>query len=115
MGTARAAGTEKKAGPRVKANEFAGKPPILDKTERDRLVLDNEGLVITIAREYLGIGRKFGLSFEDLKQESNRGFVIASQRWDPNRGVKFITYAGIWARKCIFDALNNSNPLHLPR
>jgi len=113
MGTARAARTDKRNEKPI--NKFKTKKPLIDKKEQNRLVLDNEGFAITVANRYQGIGRKFGLSFEDLKQECNLGFVIASQRWDPNRGVKFVTYAGIWARKCIMDALSNKNPLHLPR
>ena len=113
MGTARAARKEKRIEKPI--NKFKTKKPLIDKKEQNRLVLDNEGLVIIIARRYRSIGRKFGLSFEDLKQDCNEGFTIAAQRWDPKRGAKFSTYAGIWARKCILEDLSNKNPLYLPR
>jgi len=113
MGTARAVERSKK--PNSSKRAFKDKKPLHDLEEQHRLVLDNEGFAIVIAKRYQSLGTKFGLSFKDLKQECNLGFVIASQRWDPGRGIKFITYAGIWARKCIMDALNNKNPLYLPR
>lgn len=113
MVTAQAARKNKRTEKSI--NKFKTKKPLIDKQGQDKLVLDNEGFAITIARRYQSLGDKFGLSFDDLKQECNLGFVIASKRWDPKRELKFITYAGIWARKCILDALNNKNPLHLPR
>jgi len=113
MATVRAVERVKK--PNSGKTGFTDKKPLHDKIERDRLVLDNEGLVITIARRYVAVGRRFGLSFDDLKQECNRGFILAAQRWDPEKGAKFSTYAGIWARKCILEAFSNTNPLYLPK
>ncbi len=112
MTTARAVVKEKSANSK---NEFKGKPVLLDKKEQHELVVDNKKRAILIAMRYVGIGRKFGLMFEDLEQSANEGFTIAAKRFDRSRGVKFTTYAGIWAVKCIMDQVDNSNPLHLPR
>ena len=55
----------------------------------DRLVEENMGLVIMIARRYDGRG----VDFEDLVQIGSVGLVKAAKRFDPNRNLKFSTYA----------------------
>jgi RNA polymerase primary sigma factor len=68
---------------------------------QDDLVLSNLGFVVKIAGEY----RNLGLPFEDLLNEGNIGLILAASRYDPMRGVKFITYASWWVRKTILKAL----------
>jgi RNA polymerase sigma-32 factor len=60
-----------------------------------RLVRANLRLVLTIAKEYAGPGRT---EYLDLIQEGSLGLVEAAERFDPNRGVRFISYAAFWVR-----------------
>jgi RNA polymerase primary sigma factor len=77
-----------------------GKPEQLN-----RLVESNLSFVVKIANEY----RNVGLPFEDLLNEGNIGLIEASQRYDHNRGTKFITYAIWWIRKSILKALSEQS------
>jgi RNA polymerase sigma-32 factor len=77
----------------------------LDDVEAARLLVEsNLRLVVSAAREL----SRFGVPFEDLVQEGNLGLVRAVRRFDPERGVKFSTYAYWWIRafvlKHILDA-----------
>jgi RNA polymerase sigma-32 factor len=60
-----------------------------------RLVRANLRLVLTIANEYAGPGRREHL---DLIQEGCLGLMEAAERFDPERGVRFISYAAFWVR-----------------
>jgi RNA polymerase primary sigma factor len=66
------------------------------------LVEANLGFVVKIACEY----RNLGLPLEDLLNEGNLGLLKAAQRFDAERGNKFITFAVWWIRKAILSALN---------
>ena len=76
-------------------------------SERNRLVKANMGLVFPIAKRYL----KYGLSLDDLKQEGAIGLIKAVERFDPDRGVKFSTYASLWIRAMITRAINKQGRL----
>ncbi|WP_420633304.1 sigma-70 family RNA polymerase sigma factor [Candidatus Palauibacter sp.] len=67
----------------------------------DRLVRANLRFVITVAKRY----RNQGVSFIDLIQEGNVGLVVAARKFDPEQGVKFISYAVWWIRQAILSAL----------
>lgn len=68
--------------------------------------------VARVARRYSGCGVETG----ELRAAGNLGLVEAALRFDPDRGVKFITYADWWIRKAILEALEEqSGPLRLPR
>ena len=69
--------------------------------DKDRLITSNLGFVIMIAGEYRGLG----IPFEDLINEGNLGLIEAAQRYDPARGVRFITYAVWWIRKAILKSI----------
>src|SRR5437867_7449644 len=69
--------------------------------DKDLLITSNLGFVITVAGEYRGLG----IPFEDLINEGNLGLIEAAQRYDPARGVRFITYAVWWIRKAILKAI----------
>src|SRR5262245_21872870 len=71
--------------------------------DRNLLITSNLGFVITVATEYRGLG----IPFEDLINEGNLGLLEAAQRYDPARGVRFITYAVWWIRKAILKAVTD--------
>ncbi len=65
------------------------------------LVTSNQGLVHWMAKKYLWTG----VPYDDLVQEGNVGLMIAAERFDPDRGFKFSTYATWWVRQKIQRAL----------
>jgi RNA polymerase primary sigma factor len=71
--------------------------------DKDLLITSNLGFVITVASEYRGLG----IPFEDLINEGNLGLIEAAQRYDPARGVRFITYAVWWIRKAILKSISD--------
>src|SRR5256712_13715280 len=58
------------------------------------LVLSHLRLVVAVARGYLG----YGLPHADLIQEGNIGLMKAVKRFDPERGVRLVSFAGHWIR-----------------
>jgi RNA polymerase primary sigma factor len=74
---------------------------------RNKLVEANLKFVTNIARNYKGLG----LSYSDLIQEGNAGLFKAVDRFDPDKGFKFISYAVNWIKQSILEALNKKNSL----
>ena len=78
---------------------------------RDKLILSNLKLVQKIAHNY----KNTGLDIEDLISEGNIGLVKAVEKFDPNNGSRFSTYATYWIRQAITRALSNqSRVIRLP-
>lgn len=76
-----------------------------------RLVESNLRFVVSMAKKYA----RSGYPMHELINEGNLGLIEAAGRFDPDRGVRFVTYAGWWVRQAILAAIARFGQVfHLP-
>ena len=82
-----------------------------DESARQRMIESNLRLVVKISRRYINRG----LPLLDLIEEGNLGLIHAVEKFDPERGFRFSTYATWWIRQTIERAImNQSGSVRLP-
>jgi RNA polymerase primary sigma factor len=82
-----------------------------DQKEKERLIVSNLRFVVSIAVKY----QNLGLPLMDLINEGNMGLIRAVEKFDVNKGFKFISYARWWIRHFILKAIfEQSTSIKLP-
>lgn len=85
--------------------------PVVDIEARNDRVMANQGLVHQVARVFRGRG----VALDDLIQFGNIGLIRAAEKFEPERGLRFSTYAVYWIRQAIYKGIaNTSRPIRVP-
>jgi RNA polymerase sigma-32 factor len=78
-----------------------------DRAAAHRLVEANLRYVVAVALQY----RRYGIRVGDLVAEGNLGLMMAVSKFDPERGTRFVTYAGYWIRAYMLDLVVRSSTM----
>lgn len=78
-----------------------------DKKAEEELIKANLRFVVSVAKQY----QNKGLDLVDLIQEGNFGLILAAQKYNASKGVKFISYAIWWIRQSIIKAISDKSRL----
>jgi RNA polymerase sigma-32 factor len=92
---------------REEEHELAVRAARGDRMAQARLVEANLRFVVSIAMQY----RRYGIRLADLIAEGNLGLMIAVKKFDPERGTRFVTYAGYWVRALMLDLIVRSSSM----
>lgn len=87
--------------------EVATKASKGDTQALDTLIKSNLRFVVSVAKQF----QHYGISLEDLINEGNIGLIKAANRFDVNRGYKFISYAVWWIRQSILQSISDNSRL----
>src|SRR6185503_5902156 len=78
-----------------------------DRAASDRLIEANLRFVIAVALQY----RRYGIPIWELIAEGSLGLMLAVGKFDPERGTRFVTYAGYWIRAYVLDLVVRSTSM----
>ena len=78
-----------------------------DQAAIDKLVESNLRFVVAVALKY----RRYGIPLSELLAEGNLGLMMAAKKFDPDRGTRFVTYAGYWIRAYVLDLVVKSTTM----
>lgn len=78
---------------------------------QNQIVLENLAYIKDMVSKYPAVNQNY---YDDLVQEGCIGLLKAIKKFDTNRKTDFLTYAGHWIRKYIFDGLFQSSNVHYP-
>lgn len=92
---------------REEEHELAVRAQAGDQEAADRLVEANLRFVVAVALQY----RRYGIPLSELMAEGNLGLMLAVKKFDPNRGTRFVTYAGYWIRAYVLDLVVKSTTM----
>lgn len=92
---------------RAQEMEVARRAELGEQDARDLLVRSNLRFVVTVARRY----QSYGLTMMDLINEGNMGLIKAAEKFNPDRGFHFISYAVWWIKQSILFAIQQKSHL----
>jgi RNA polymerase primary sigma factor len=78
-----------------------------DKEALEKLIKSNLRFVVNVAKNYTG----YGIPFQELISAGNIGLIEAAKRFDPERGVRFISYAIWWIKQSILQTIQNQKDI----
>jgi len=87
--------------------EVAYKAKEGDKEALEKLIKSNLRFVVNVAKNYTG----YGIPFQELISAGNIGLIEAAKRFDPERGVRFISYAIWWIKQSILQTIQSQKDI----